>query len=690
VPHYSFRSRNRRGELVTKKVSAGLGYFAPVDGLRAVAILSVMIFHLRPGLLPGGFVGVDIFFVISGFVVTASVVHLRFDRLRDLLGFFYARRMARILPALLLMLFVTALLSLYFIHPRGLAEMPYTGGAAFLAASNILLAHSRRQYFSPGAELDPFLHTWTLGVEEQFYLVFPFFFYFYQKGLTPGRENRRAIWALGIATLLSLVVCAILTRTHMRQAFYQMPSRFWELGFGMILCLTIDEWRPRLAAMPGRLVAMAAGGCFAGFAIAFVFPHPGWFPFPMALFPAGCAAVLIAIVCARPGALSARALSHPATVFVGKLSYSLYLWHWPVFVLFRWTVGLEGLAHAVAAVGLTFASAAGSYYFVEQPARRAQKVRPLSRKRILASGIAACLVGSLLAGASFTARRWQMGIAANAEGSIPPAWTACPVREDKEGFAQGSHTVLVPQCGQSRPGKLVVVGDSHALVYTHMLKHYASEQRSIVHIYTASGCAFPSLSNPMAERLVCDRFYPAVTETLIRTLEPGDILFMPALRLPRFEDIPLQPTRPREERIAYEESRALLVRLAATGATLIFEAPKPVFRSSLYRCMEWFNRDNPVCAAGFQTSRAEMARLRAKPLRVMSRLSAEVGGIAIWDPLPVLCPADPCSAILDGRILFIDSDHLYVGAVDLLYPGFRDFIVSRRGSRRLTGAAVRP
>jgi hypothetical protein len=112
----------------------------------------------------------------------------------------------------------------------------------------------------------------------------------------------------------------------------------------------------------------------------------------------------------------------------------------------------------------------------------------------------------------------------------------------------------------------------------------------------------------------------------------------------------------------------LLSRLAATGATLIFEAPTPIFRSPLYRCMEWFNRDNPVCAGGFQTSRAEMARLRAKPLRTMSRLSAEVGGIGIWDPMPILCPEDTCGAILGGRILFIDTDHLYGSAATCSIP----------------------
>ena len=675
---------------MAKANSAGLGYFAPVDGLRAIAILSVMIFHLQPALLPGGFVGVDIFFVISGFVVTASMAHLRFESLRDLLVYFYARRMARILPALLLVLVVVVLLSFYFIHPRGLGEFAYTGAGAFLAMSNILLAFSQHDYFSPGAELDPFLHTWTLGVEEQFYLAFPFFFYFYQKGLTASREYRRALRAVAIVTILSLALCAALTTAHPRQAFYQMPSRFWELGFGMILCLTIGDWRPRLARMPGRLVSIAVAGCAAGFAAAFTFPRTGWFPFPMALLPAGSAAVLIAIVCARPATLSARVLSLPAIVTVGKLSYSLYLWHWPVFVLFRWTTGLEGWPEAAAAVALTFLSAAGSYHLVEQPARRVQSIRPVSRRLVLAAGLSACLLGSVLTGVSFMARVWRTNIASNAEGRIPAAWTACPVRRDESAFAEGSHDILVPQCGPHRSDKLVVVGDSHAQAYTHLLRHFASERRSIVHIYHAPGCAFPSLSGPMAERAGCDRFYPAVMEALTRMLEPEDVLFMSSLRVPRFHEYGAQSVRPREERAVHEESRAVLARLSATGATLIFEAPKPIFRSPLYRCLEWFNRDNPVCAGGFRTSRAEMARLRAKPLRVMARLSAEVGRIGIWDPMPILCPEDPCGAILDGRILFNDWDHLSGNGNDLIYPSFRDFVVSAHEAQPLAGEIVQP
>ncbi len=172
---------------------AGLGYFPAIDGLRAVAILSVLIYHLRPGWLPGGFVGVDIFFVVSGFVVTASLVHLRFDRLGGLLAYFYARRIVRIVPALIVMLVATALLTVLFTPPTGfLYEARDTALAAAAGASNVLLALRDSNYFDPRQELNPFLHTWTLGVEEQFYLLFPFFFFFASASSTiPARAAGR-------------------------------------------------------------------------------------------------------------------------------------------------------------------------------------------------------------------------------------------------------------------------------------------------------------------------------------------------------------------------------------------------------------------------------------------------------------------------------------------------------------------
>src|SRR5689334_16643980 len=173
-----------------------LGYFPAVDGLRAIAVGTVMLFHLDRAYLPGGFVGVDIFFVISGFVVTASLAHLQFPSMRSLLAYFYARRLTRIMPALAVCMLVTTAIYVLLIPDSWLSNLTRnTGVAAFIGASNIVLARNTDAYFATTSSFNPFLHTWSLGVEEQFYLIFPFLLMFHARRRGAIASER---WALAL------------------------------------------------------------------------------------------------------------------------------------------------------------------------------------------------------------------------------------------------------------------------------------------------------------------------------------------------------------------------------------------------------------------------------------------------------------------------------------------------------------
>jgi len=201
------------------------GHYLPyVDGLRAVAVLSVLTYHLSPSWLPGGLSGVDVFFVISGFIVSASV-GARYD-LKPLafLQFFYARRLLRIAPAPVACLLITSLATTIFIPDSWLSDANQrTGLYAFFGLSNIVLATNSDNYFSPRSEFNPFTHTWSLGVEEQFYLVFPFIFF-----LWVVRHRRRQTIALfGLLLLSSVAYAAWIARVNSNFAFFMFPSRFW-------------------------------------------------------------------------------------------------------------------------------------------------------------------------------------------------------------------------------------------------------------------------------------------------------------------------------------------------------------------------------------------------------------------------------------------------------------------------------
>ena len=207
-------------------------YFPYIDGLRALAVLSVLVYHLNNQWLPGGFVGVDVFFVISGFVVSASVANCQGRGIGGFLIHFYARRIKRIFPALIVCLLVTAFLSALFIPEIWLSGInQQTGLYAFVGLSNFILADTGRDYFAPTTEFNPYTHTWSLGVEEQFYLVFPFLFFCW---LSSRRGQRASLGLFAVGLVMSALIAAwqsVYSPTH---AYLLTPRRFgeWAAGVG--------------------------------------------------------------------------------------------------------------------------------------------------------------------------------------------------------------------------------------------------------------------------------------------------------------------------------------------------------------------------------------------------------------------------------------------------------------------------
>src|SRR6185503_2137061 len=306
--------------------ATGTTYRADIDGLRAVAVVSVLVFHAFPELLPGGFVGVDVFFVISGYLITTillgELLQARFSVLR-----FYERRIRRIVPALLLVLSIT------FVAGWALLFSDELKGMSGYFLSGVLSAGNLRNlmgggYFDSASDLTPLLHLWSLGIEEQFYLVWPLV-------LTLGVGKSLSLRRLGVWIACSLVASFLLgiwlTPQHRSAAFYLPFSRYWELAAGGLLALLNRARAPGLSVWIANLLA-AAGGLALGTAVLVI---DGTRPFPgfWALLPVLGAVSLIA---AGPHAwLSRELLSARPMVGIGLISYPLYLWHWPLLSLAR-------------------------------------------------------------------------------------------------------------------------------------------------------------------------------------------------------------------------------------------------------------------------------------------------------------------------------------------------------------------
>ncbi|MDT7835871.1 acyltransferase family protein [Aquabacterium sp. OR-4] len=347
-------------------------FFDGVDGLRAIAVLSVVAFHLNAW-LPAGFVGVDVFFVISGFVVFGACSTLDPTRLRDFLLGFYARRVIRIVPALLVCVLVSFGLMVLFVplgtDGRFSERNTLTALAALVGGANIALSAGAADYWSPRSEFNPFTHTWSLGVEEQFYLLAPFVFLAWYRG-------RKASAALVLAAMAMASVFVAAAWGTSVKSFYLLPARFWELAAGVALYMCMPWWRGRLLSYRGDVLA-ACGVVLLG--TSFLVTGTGTFPWPGAALPVAAALMLIMAVVARPDGWLNRVLTLRAVQWVGKRSYAIYLWHWPVFVFLRWTVGLESVPVQFGALAATLLLGAASMVWVEQPAKGLLAGRSASR-----------------------------------------------------------------------------------------------------------------------------------------------------------------------------------------------------------------------------------------------------------------------------------------------------------------------
>jgi peptidoglycan/LPS O-acetylase OafA/YrhL len=386
------------------EVRGALGYRPDIDGLRAIAVGLIVLYHIGFAGLPGGYVGVDVFFVISGVLITGLLIR-ELDQTGTLsLREFYARRARRILPASFLVLLVTLVLCFVLFSPVGFWHAAPDIAAAAGYIPNLLFARQVVDYFHP-ARISPVIHYWSLGVEEQFYVIYPAFLLMAHR-IAARRGPRTAAYVV-LATAVSLGLSVVLTPGHPTAAFYLLPTRAWELGAGAMLAFAGRRFggaRPVLANGAGLLgLALIAGS-------ALLFQSTVEFPGVAALVPVAGAVLVIASGGASRVPWSATLLSLAPMRYIGRISYSMYLWHWPLIVF--GAIALNGVipddAQGAVAVGLTLVLAASTYRWIEDPMRHGRFVgrRP---SRNLLTALAASIVIAVLAlgGAHLAVARFE-------------------------------------------------------------------------------------------------------------------------------------------------------------------------------------------------------------------------------------------------------------------------------------------
>jgi peptidoglycan/LPS O-acetylase OafA/YrhL len=641
-----------------------------IDGLRAIAVLSVIIFHVCGSVLPGGFIGVDVFFVISGYVVCGSLLRDPTTSYRQFITAFYARRILRIFPALIALLLVTALVSTLFIPNSHLTiGASKIGLSAFYGLSNIGMLLFGGGYFTVQSEYVVYTHTWSLGVEEQFYFLFPLVLYFIltRKNASGGiKTNWLAV--LTVLVLGSLVYSAWETFHRHDYAYYLLPSRLWELGFGA--CLSLGHARGRL--LPSKSgqssILVLTGALLIGLS-AFL-ATPKLFPFPWGV-PAVVGTVLaIAGVVGPIGNDWVTAfLKSRSVVYIGRISYSAYLWHWPVVVLFRWTCGSTSPLEVILIFLVTAILSAASYHFIETPFQKRSSFFKQHKNMVVFGGLLLIVLTSAIF-LVIVQSRSVLGLSVVSRN--PQVWETPSITNGV--LSSGN------QKGPWSQKRLFVVGDSHAWAYSGILKTLLTEKGLSVYLNFVGGAHVGSLMEPMTE---ADHIQARKALSDLKNLSrPGDVVFLASLRVMHLCDqdkvfdldkvIQQRDSTEAEvkRRKAVDEGLALIDELNKLGLVVIIDAPKPVLRTPPFRCSDWFNKNNPIGKQGLIIDRDLLLKHREPAMRSIREICSKYPQTQVWDPFQVLCPGPTFNAFKNGKPLFFDGDHLSNYGNETLYPSF--------------------
>lgn len=633
-------------------------HFRPdIEGLRAIAILLVVAAHADVPWLAGGFVGVDVFYVLSGYLITGLLVREAAATGTVDFADFYARRFRRLMPGLLLMLACTGLAAWLLVAP---ADQPAQAMAAVSAAawlSNFHFAFSDLGYFTPDAETNLYLHTWSLGVEEQFYLVWPALLVLSLgawKGATRTARPDRLKTVLVATFLTSLLASLWWTRTEPLIAFYMMPARGWQFALGALVFLhfgargsTASDGEERHA---GADLLSIAGWLGLGMVLAasIVFDSSTPYPGTSALLPSIGAAALLASG-TRPSTTGvARLLSLRPMLAIGRVSYAWYLWHWPVMLIGASVIRTDLAANRFFLVALSFALAFASYRWVESPLRH--KTRLVARPRLVVAGSFACMII-----AASIALRWHNHATDRLKDPDQVPFQA--IRYDAPAIYtmpcdDWYYSAEVKPCvfgSENAPHTAIAMGDSIGLQWFPAFADIFGSPDWRLIVLTKSSCAmvdapyfYPRLGRYFTE---CSQWRQDALSFVAR-IKPDIVILGSSEGYDYTREDWLNGTTSVLESIADFSTRIVILR---PTPVLPFDGPSCLApRSWLHASL--FGGSRCVAPAYNPRSDAIFASLQ----RAASRFS----NVAVVDMTDAVCPSGVCHAELDGRIVFRDSRHL--------------------------------
>ena len=613
-------------------------YRPDIDGLRAIAVLAVVVFHAFPALVPGGFIGVDIFFVISGFLIT-SILARELEYGRFTFAGFYARRIRRIFPALLLVMVACLAFAWFALFPDELKQLGLhlAGGAGFV--SNLVL-WQEVGYFDRAADTKPLLHLWSLAIEEQFYIVWPVLL------LLASKLRLNLLLVSAALALLSFAVNVAGVAAFPSATFYSPASRAWELLLGAVLACSLHSAQPvavftRAAAAVSPNVRSAAGALLLAIGLAVITRErqfPGWY----ALLPTAGAVLMIG---AGPKAWFNRVvLSNRLLVWFGLISYPLYLWHWPL-LSFAHIVesGTPAPQLRAGLVALAIVLAWLTWRLVERPLRFGQ-----ARHNV---AILAGLMAALAAGGAYI---WSSAGMPQRAAIVDNArhQKSLVLVEDVQNAAackkRYGFDSLYKYCLLARPGQdptVVLLGDSHAYhVVAGLTKYYNSQGENLLYLGTRHPYWGLDPGNEPYQQATQGMLEQALGTASIRT-----VVFSTHLRLD--DSTPAA-------RVIHAAARDTIRRFVEAGKQVILMEDVPILSFDPRACIKRAGIVSSATRSPCALPRTEVDRQTPGNDALVAGMLREFPSVELFRTRDLMCDDKLCWAMKDGELLYRDKDHL--------------------------------
>jgi peptidoglycan/LPS O-acetylase OafA/YrhL len=638
-------------------------YSPALDGIRAIAIFVVFLFHIQPNLIPGGFIGVDVFFVLSGFLITSKIVqdieHGTFS-----IGKFYLRRISRLVPNALVMVFTTTVICNLLLSPSVFQATAKHSLWAMFSASNIYVYHYLGGYWGDSAESAPLTHTWSLGIEEQFYLIYPLFL------LVLAKHLRKFITVtIVLTTAISFLACLWGTVSHPNAAFYLLPFRAWELMLGGILSLSIQDGRFTALISKSRITSDIIGSVgFISLLTSLYITRdgvgfPGWY----SLYPT-LATCLLILSTRNESSLTAIVLSIKPLTVIGKLSYSIYLWHWPLIIIFKKmdiVTGHPSGFGAVIGAALSVFVAVFSYLIVEKPMRYTG-TKPLIRNSIFVATFIVVssylVVGGLkrpnadvadvFDTVSFSGTAYDVGTSSSPEPN--EALRYYDVKFMPRSNRTWKEGGIIRLRGTDKP-EVVVFGSSHALMYSKVIDDICKELNVSVAFFPVDGGAPALFDNSNSSAILGpfpskseSRLYDELRWQYVSKWNPKCVLVID--RWDQYRNVK-----------AFELSmRSFLDKFAVLDSQIVFFAQVPVHKIGEQVNLREFvgmkmknAKQLPILVSD------DSERLRKEIATAAEKLRREYTSLSVVRPDSSFYLVDGSIRYLNGRkFLYADDDHL--------------------------------